>query len=203
MARERSYQVKDVAEIAGISVRTLHHYDEIGLLVPSARSDSGYRLYSDDDLLRLQQIMVDRELGLPLEEIRGLLDDPGFDRRQALVAQRAELTKRARQTDAMLRAVDAALARLDAADGVEKEKGETMDDAALFGEPPMHLVSARIEPAIDAQPVPPSRRRSIPRRSRPCTPASRRTIRRRWTPPSGLTPFLAEAIRQNARRHGR
>jgi DNA-binding transcriptional MerR regulator len=131
MARTRLYQVKEVAETARISVRTLHHYDEIGLLVPSERSESGYRLYSDDDLLRLQQILINRELGLPLEEIRRLLDDPGVDRRQALVDQRRELEMRARQTDAMLRAVDAALARLDARDGADQQ-GATMDNATLF-----------------------------------------------------------------------
>jgi DNA-binding transcriptional MerR regulator len=131
MARKRLYQVKEVAETARVSVRTLHHYDEIGLLVPSERSDSGYRLYSEEDLLRLQQILINRELGLPLEEIRRLLDDPGVDRRQALVDQRRELEKRARQTDAMLRAIDAALARLDGRDGAEHQ-GATMDNATLF-----------------------------------------------------------------------
>ncbi len=131
MARKRLYQVKEVAETARISVRTLHHYDEIGLLVPSERSDSGYRLYGDEDLLRLQQILINRELGLPLEEIRRLLDDPAVDRRQALVDQRRELEKRARQTGGMLRAIDAALARLDGRDGADQQ-GATMDDATLF-----------------------------------------------------------------------
>jgi DNA-binding transcriptional MerR regulator len=79
----RAYQVKQAAELAGVSVRTLHHYDAIGLLVPSGRTEAGYRLYDDDDLLRLQQIQIGRELGLPLEEIRRSLDDPSFDRRQA------------------------------------------------------------------------------------------------------------------------
>lgn len=113
MNRKRTYQVKEVAEIAGVSVRTLHHYDEIGLLVPKARTDAGYRLYDDDDLLRLQQILIGRELGLALEEIRRSLDDPSFDRKQALLRQRSELEKRARKTEAMIRAVDAALAVID------------------------------------------------------------------------------------------
>lgn len=106
------YQVKDVTRLTGVSVRALHHYDEIGLLSPSGRSDAGYRLYSDDDLLRLQQILIGRELGLSLEEIRRSLDDPSFDRRAALERQRAELTKRAERATAMLRAIDAALAAL-------------------------------------------------------------------------------------------
>ena len=58
MATRRTYQVKDVSRIAGVSVRTLHHYDTLGLLVPTRRSAAGYRLYDDDDLLRLQQILA-------------------------------------------------------------------------------------------------------------------------------------------------
>ena len=114
MARSRLYQVKEVAALTGVSVRTLHHYDAIGLLTPMARTDAGYRLYSDDDLLRLQQILLGRELGLSLEAIRRSLDDPGFDRRQALQLQRAELLARSARTTTMLRAVDAALSLLDA-----------------------------------------------------------------------------------------
>jgi len=89
--RQRTYRVSEVAQISGISVRALHHYDEIGLLVPKARSGAGYRLYSDDDLLRLQQILIGREQGLPLEEIRRSLDDPRCDRKRALIEQRREL----------------------------------------------------------------------------------------------------------------
>lgn len=62
MKAKRTYQVKDVARISGVSIRTLHHYDEIRLLVPKARSGGGYRLYNDDDLLRLQHILIGREL---------------------------------------------------------------------------------------------------------------------------------------------
>jgi DNA-binding transcriptional MerR regulator len=111
--RSRTYQVKDVARITGVSVRTLHHYDAIGLLVPGARTAAGYRLYTDADLLRLQQILIGRELGLPLEEIRRSLDDPRFDHRAALLDQRQRLRERARQAEAMMRAIDAALAAFD------------------------------------------------------------------------------------------
>lgn len=113
VTRSRTYQVKDVATLTGVSVRTLHHYDAIGLLVPGARTAAGYRLYTDADLLRLQQILIGRELGLPLEAIRRSLDDPRFDRRAALLEQRERLRDRARQTDAMIRAIDAALAAID------------------------------------------------------------------------------------------
>ncbi len=76
MQSRRHYQVKEVAEQSGVSIRALHHYDAIGLLVPSLRTAAGYRLYSADDLLRLQQILIGREIGLSLEEIRRSLDDP-------------------------------------------------------------------------------------------------------------------------------
>src|SRR5262245_28310993 len=110
---KRTYLVKEVAALSGVTVRALHHYDELKLLTPSGRSDAGYRLYSDDDLLRLQQILIGRELGLSLEAIRRSLDDPGFDRRAALVAQRAELAARAGRAADMIRSIDAALAALD------------------------------------------------------------------------------------------
>lgn len=119
MPTRRTYQVKDVAELSGLSIRALHHYDEIGLLKPSARTAAGYRLYNDDDLLRLQQILIGRELGLPLEAIRRSLDDPTFDRRAALLAQRAELTRRAAATADMIRAIDTALNALDAKNAEE------------------------------------------------------------------------------------
>jgi MerR family transcriptional regulator, thiopeptide resistance regulator len=99
--------------LAGVSVRTLHHYDSIGLLVPQARTAAGYRLYSDADLLRLQQILIGRELGLSLEEIRRSLDDARFDLKTALLEQRERLKVRARHAEAMVRAIEVALAALD------------------------------------------------------------------------------------------
>ncbi|MEZ4364117.1 MAG: MerR family transcriptional regulator [Kofleriaceae bacterium] len=111
--KRRTYQIKEVSNLSGVSVRALHHYDELGLLTPSGRTDAGYRLYSDEDLLRLQQILIGRELGMSLEEIRRSLDDPDFDRRASLERQRAQLATRAERTAAMLRAVDAALATLE------------------------------------------------------------------------------------------
>jgi DNA-binding transcriptional MerR regulator len=123
----RRYQVKDVSQIAGVSVRALHHYDAIGLLVPKVRSEAGYRLYTHDDLLRLQQIIIGRELGLPLEAIRRSLDDPQFDRQRALRAQREQLRARAAQTEAMIAAVDAALALIDG-----EHTGGAMDMKDIF-----------------------------------------------------------------------
>jgi len=126
MAGQRTYQVSAVARIAGVSVRALHHYDAIGLLVPQGRSEAGYRVYAEGDMLRLQQILLGRELGLALEEIRRSLDDPRFDHRQALLAQKRQLLARARRADEMIRAVDTAHAML--GDG----SGGTMDTKQLF-----------------------------------------------------------------------
>ena len=129
MTRSRTYQVKDVARLTGVSIRTLHHYDAIGLLVPGNRTRAGYRLYTDADLLRLQQILIGRELGLPLEEIRRSLDDPRFDRKAALLDQRQRLCERAQQAAAMIRAIDAALACID-----DAQRSPALDRSATTGE---------------------------------------------------------------------
>ena len=110
MTVPRTYRVADVARVSGVSIRALHHYDAIGLLVPTGRTEAGYRLYTDADLLRLQQILIGRELGFSLDEIKRSLDDPRFDHRQALIDQRRRLEAKARALDGMLHAVDAALA---------------------------------------------------------------------------------------------
>jgi DNA-binding transcriptional MerR regulator len=104
-----AFTVGELAKLTGVTVRTLHHYDEIGLVRPSARSAAGYRLYDDGDVLRLQQVLLHRELGLPLEQIAAVLDAPGFARAEALRAQRAALADKRERIDAMIVAVDAAL----------------------------------------------------------------------------------------------
>ncbi len=109
--------VGELARLTGITVRTLHHYDELGLVVPSQRTVAGYRLYDDADVIRLQQVLLFRELGLPLDDIARAIDEAGD--RQALLHQHREvlLQKRAR-LDAMLAALDSALGTL--------EKGQVM-----------------------------------------------------------------------------
>ena len=99
--------VGELSRLTGITVRALHHYDEIGLVRPSQRSAAGYRLYDDADVLRLQQVLVLRELGLALDEIAGALEG---DRASLLRRHRAALVEKRGQLDAMLAAVDAALA---------------------------------------------------------------------------------------------
>ena len=111
-ARQR-HTVGDVARLAGVTVRTLHHYDRIGLLVPSARSESGYRLYAYGDLERLREIRLLRELGFGLDAIARLLDARAYDRRGALEAQRDLLVARLARTEKIIRGVDRALKALE------------------------------------------------------------------------------------------
>lgn len=108
-----AYTVGEVAKLAHVSVRTLHHYDELGVLAPPERSDAGYRLYNEEDLDRLQTVLFFKELGFSLEEIRDLLDDPAFDRREALVVQRDLIAEQALRYEAMLGLIDKTLASLE------------------------------------------------------------------------------------------
>ena len=85
--------IRQVAELSGVSVRTLHYYDEIGLLAPAAVTGAGYRRYDAAALARLQQILFFRELDFPLADIRRILDDPAFDRRKAMAGHRSLTAK--------------------------------------------------------------------------------------------------------------
>ena len=98
--------VGEVAALAGVTVRTLHHYDRIGLLSPSGRTSAGYRQYSPADLDRLHQVLLYRELGFPLEEVATLLDDPSADPEAHLRRQHRLLRDRLERTQAMVAAVE-------------------------------------------------------------------------------------------------
>ncbi|NJP91641.1 MerR family transcriptional regulator [Nonomuraea sp. FMUSA5-5] len=105
-----SFSVGQVARLAGITVRTLHHYDEIGLLTPGERTHSGYRRYTDDDLARLQQILLYRELGFPLDEIAVILDEPHTDELTHLRRQHELLTRKATRLQEVIAAVERTIA---------------------------------------------------------------------------------------------
>jgi DNA-binding transcriptional MerR regulator len=104
--------VGELARLTGVTVRTLHHYDERGLVTPSQRSAAGHRLYDDDDVLRLQQVLLLRELGLPLDDIAAAIDGPATpaDRAALLRQHRGALADKRGRLDRMLAAVDAAIA---------------------------------------------------------------------------------------------
>ena len=117
-----AYTVGTVARLAHVSVRTLHHYDELGLLKPSGRSDSGYRLYTDADLAQLQQVLFYKELGFSLDEIAGALGDPAFDRLEAFRRQRELIADRVTRLEAMLDLIDRAVAAENGGIALSKEE---------------------------------------------------------------------------------
>lgn len=86
--------VKDVSEITGLSIRTLRYYDEIGLLKPTELTEAGYRLYDDKALEKLQEIMFFKELDVPLTDIKKIMDDPNYDKEQALSAHKSVLEQK-------------------------------------------------------------------------------------------------------------
>ena len=98
--------VSEAAKRAGVSVRTLHYYDEIGLLKPSETTQAGYRFYDDSAMASLQQILFYRELDVPLEQIGRILNAPDNDRTEALQKHRTLLLMKRRRLDDMLRLVD-------------------------------------------------------------------------------------------------
>ncbi|MDX2092595.1 MAG: MerR family transcriptional regulator [Kofleriaceae bacterium] len=116
-----AYTVGELAKLTGVTVRALHHYDEIGLVRPSQRNSAGHRLYDDRDALRLQQVMLFRELGLPLDEIAAAIDEAP-SREELLRRHRDALIVKRGKLDQMLAAVDAAL------DTIEKGKPMQPED---------------------------------------------------------------------------
>ena len=118
------YSVKNLSELAGISIRTLHHYDEIGLLKPALRAESGYRYYGKAELLRLQQILFYRELDYPLKDIRKVLDDPEFDLIESLEFHKKELKQRLSRLSGLLATIDKTIVKL--------KNQETMNDEEMY-----------------------------------------------------------------------
>jgi DNA-binding transcriptional MerR regulator len=102
------YRAREFAERAGVTVRTLHHYDRLGLLKPSGRTTAGYRLYGETDLARLQQIVTLKFIGLSLTQIKDLLGNRSFELASALRLQREVVQEKARQLEMALAAISAA-----------------------------------------------------------------------------------------------
>lgn len=108
----KKYTVKEVANLAGVSVRTLHHYDQIGLLSPKIRSTKGYRQYDHSELLLLQSIRFYRQLGFPLKEIIQIVHDPKFDLLQALKEHRIAIVQQQDQLGILLQTIDKTIKNL-------------------------------------------------------------------------------------------
>ena len=111
------YTVKELAKLSGVTARTLRYYDQIGLLKPLRLTEAGYRIYGPDQVKRLSQILIFKNMGLGLDAIGSLLDDPDCDRIAALNAHLGELKRRRRALDALIATVDKTIA---------EQKGETM-----------------------------------------------------------------------------
>ena len=120
-----TYTAHQLAQIAGISVRTLHHYDEIGLLSP-ARQSNGYRSYDEAELLRLQQILFFRELEYPLENIAKLLAQPDFDMTASLKRHRVQIEQKRLRLAGFLTTIDKTLAKIS---GEKQMKDEELFEA--------------------------------------------------------------------------
>lgn len=117
--------VKEISDLTGISVRTLHYYDEIGLLKPTEKSGAGYRLYDDKALETLQQILFFREFDIPLKEIKAVMDNPVLKRNQILQMQRKMLTAKKERMERLISSIDDIL------------KGENKMDFAVFSKTEM------------------------------------------------------------------
>jgi len=102
------YKAIEFARVAGVTVRTLHHYDRIGLLKPGGYTSAGYRLYSKQDLIRLQQIITLKYIGFSLTQIKGLLNSQSFDLNVALNQQREIITEKKQQLDQVIQAIEKA-----------------------------------------------------------------------------------------------
>ena len=120
------YSVKQVAKLSGVTVRALHHYDQIGLLKPAMRSEKKYRYYDEQNLLRLQQIMFYRELDFSLEDIHDILDDPDFDTLEALQNHRERLIQKQQNMATLIQTVDRTL------ESLEWDHQMTLKDKGLY-----------------------------------------------------------------------
>lgn len=112
--------VKEVSNMTGVSVRTLHYYDEIGLLIPTVINEAGYRLYDDTALETLRRILFFKEFDLPLKEIKAIMDNPELEKNQILEGQRFALEQKKRRLERLLASIDGIL------------KGETQMDFEAF-----------------------------------------------------------------------
>jgi DNA-binding transcriptional MerR regulator len=141
----KNYSVKQLSRLAGVSVRTLHLYDQIGLLKPAIRTEARYRMYGEKQLLRLQQILFYKELDFSLEEIGQMLDMPEFDMLQALEQHKTALQSRYNRLVTLLQTVDKTISHLkgnimltpeELYEGLPKEKAEAYRNEAIaeYGE---------------------------------------------------------------------
>lgn len=128
---QKTYSVHELAQLSGVTIRALHHYDELGL-VPAHRAANGYRYYDQAQIDRLQQVLLYRATDLPLADIKRLLDDPNFDTRAALKQHVQELYQRRRHIDTLIASVEKTLATLEGHEVMtNEEKFEAFKERAV------------------------------------------------------------------------
>ncbi len=156
-ARVRSWRVGELAGATGLTVRTLHHYDDIGLLTPSTRSEGGHRLYDEVDVQRLYRIRLLRRLGLPLDQIAHALDDPAWSLRAALTRHRRDLAQRVRleqqlehQLDTLVGAIDDAAAGAAAAPSLSDSLMQTLEGMTMLDATIQRRISILVYDDIEA-----------------------------------------------------
>lgn len=134
----KEYTVQQLAKLAGISVRTLHHYDEIGLLKPQIRTAARYRIYLEEEVLRLQQILFFKELGVSLNEIKKILDSPQYNPVKLLKEHRAQIEQKAKRYKQLLITIDNTIKKIQGefvmTSDKEFYKGFTPEEKAIFNQ---------------------------------------------------------------------
>src|SRR5688572_24434246 len=120
--RWKALKVGELAQRSGLTVRTLHHYDQIGLLRPSGRTEAGHRLYTAADLARLQQVMSLRQLGFSLDEVKGCLDQEGFSPREVIRLHVARLREQIELKRELCARLEGVAQRFDTAGEVSAEE---------------------------------------------------------------------------------
>ncbi|MGL5869385.1 MerR family transcriptional regulator [Clostridium chrysemydis] len=118
--------IKEVSKLCGVTTRTLHYYDEIGIFKPSLINESGYRLYSEDSLIKLQEILFFKELDFSLKEIKNIVENPSYDRKYALNMQKEILIKKKNRIEDLIKLIDKNINN-DVILGLEKFKEEEIN----------------------------------------------------------------------------
>ena len=139
--------VKQLSKLAGVTPRTLHHYDAIGLLKPSRVGSNGYRYYEEEAVLRLQQILFYRELDMPLEEIKKIMGRRDFDVLVALQGHRAALARQAIRIDRLIQTVDATILHLKGKSAMNDKdffRGFTPEEEEKYSQEAMQMYDPEI-----------------------------------------------------------
>lgn len=195
----KAYTIQQLANLAGVTVRTLHHYDHVGLLRPSSRTAAGYRLYAESDLLRLQQILFFRELDFPLSEIQRILDDADFDPIEALLSHRRMLQERTARLALLTKTIDKTIAKL-------TEETMTLTDAELyegFSQEQIESYKREVQERYDPELVAESNRRvsKMSKAQWKAIGADGEAVTRRMAELMGRDPGDAEVQQTMARHH--